>query len=114
MNAEKRIDYEISRERSPEDIEREIELERRKHEYQKQKLEYVYKTAPVTLYDAHVKGYEVRPEVWPKILVQVSGLVRLATWRPYLGVYCYGQRESEHIGIPAIRFWYPVPEAIES
>lgn len=113
MNVERAIDYKISREQHPEDIERELENERRRHEYQKKWLEYKENTQPDALFDAAVEGYEVRPEVWPKILVQISGMVRLATWSPYLGVYVYGQRNSEHIGVPAIRFWYPVPEAVE-
>ncbi len=113
MDAERRIDLEIAREQTEEDLKREAEMTARKHEYLKEKLAYKEQTQPDALFDATVEGYEVRPDVWPKILVQVSGMIRLATWSGYLGVYLYGQRNSEHIGIPSIRFWYPVPEAIE-
>lgn len=113
MDAERRIDLDIARERTEEDLKREAEIAKQKSEYLKERLAYKEQTQPDALFDATIDGYQVRPEVWPRILVQVSGMIRVATWKSWLGVYTYGYRNSEHIGVPAIRFWYPLPEPVE-
>lgn len=111
---ELQIEYEIQK--SYEELDKRLENEAKVKAEAYQLRNELYKaTYPApAFYDTFKSEEGARPEIYPMILAQIGGLVRVLRWTPWAGAYAIvGIRREQYVHPNQIRFWLPMPEPVE-
>ena len=107
------IEKQIREECLEEDAKREEEARLKKEIYAAQCDFYRRRYPRPQFYDAE-EGEGPRPEIYPRILAQVKGLVHVLRWAGWAGAYAVTSTHREqYVTVESIRFWLPLPKEVD-
>lgn len=113
-HGEMAVERQIMKQYAEEDARVEEANRQKAKAYQAEKEEYRLRYPAPILFDAKATEESPRPEVYPRIIAQLGGLIHVLRWAGWAGAYAVTDTPRERYVHPdTIRFWLPMPEAID-